>query len=277
MRKRIVFLMIVSLSILLLLSSFAFCIIGAFDRSDHDYISPATAARLNMVCDFKADRIEKVYFWEAADIIHMDLEHLNESLALKQNHYAFICESNVNIMAVQGLKSVLWHSTISHKNEEQMARDIASVTALTVEGRGEFPVNNVYGFICRENPTYTLALYDTDMGFIWGIYQLPSSVVYLTHEEFLKYVPRDIALVEAEIEEARETGTALRGGYGYLKEELATYHPINVTLVREEGLFWTNSRLGTLYMIACAILHAAIVAVVWYVISLRKKKRLLHA
>ena len=118
-----------------------------------------------------------------------------------------------------------------------------------------------------------LILYDTDIGYIVSLYDFarhvnaPPSyrIQWFMYDDFLRYRQRDMELIMEEVEKVKNSQEEIYGYYGPGCEyaDPAEYNALNATLITEEKS-WNNSHEAILYIIACAILHVALVCAIWY-------------
>ena len=258
----------VMLSGIVVLSSLIFVVIGALPPSDINDISPAIGARFKIASYFVfgTQEVVRVYMPLANEMIQTDLSELPKVLTQKPEGFISF-DGTYTHRCFEVDRSPLELGGIIFRRPEAYF-DAITVEALNVEGKGVVPIHNQYFFSCNGNPKYTLILYDTDMGYIVALYgatgmmkddQSFPQIFYFAYEDFIRYAQRDYVLTMEHFDEAAKSGERLKYGY----EDPAGYNPLNVTLITEEK-GWNNSHEAILYIIACAILHVALVCAIWY-------------
>ena len=266
----------VMLSGIVVLSSLIFVVIGALPPSDINDISPAIGARLKIASYFVFDTKEvvRVYTMPTTELLQTDLSQLQDALSKDA-----ISQETETFAAFRGEKtSMFFESDLLQIDratiyEEEAVFDTINAKSLNIDGKESALVRNRYLFVCRDNPKYTMILYDTDIGYIVALYGMIewddvhstynfNAIWYFKYEDFARYAQRDLELIKEAVDKLEEEGEWYEGpGFGY--QDPAGYNPLNVTLITEEKS-WNNSHEAILYIIACAILHVALVCAIWY-------------
>ena len=253
------------LSGIVALSSLIFVVIGALPRSDINDIPPATGAKLKIAfySAFDIEELIRVYTLPMEELIQTDISEIPEVLSQEPKAFASFDGMYVH----KFFESDLLELSSAILNRREAYFDATKVKALDVEGKGIVPIRNQYLIACNVDPEYTLILYDTDMGHIVAFYdatyvikegQSFPQIFYFAYEDFVRYAQRDYILVMEKL-----SGEPKYGGVAYGYEDPTGYNPLNVTLITEEKS-WNNSHEAILYIIACAILHVALVCAIWY-------------
>ena len=256
------------LSGMMVLSCLVFVVIGALPRSDINDISPATSAKIKIASCFDTTEVIKVYEVSLGKTLQTFIPQLQDVLSQRELFVTFDKEGVVAFI-VSGLERVPrvpqggWGSP--------MFFDIANAKSLVIEGYGVVSIRNLYGILCYD-PQYALILYDTDIGYVVSLYRAvinyndphdaPPSyrTTWFMYDDFLRYRQRDKELI---IEEVNSWKEPMFGGPGCEYADPAEYNALNATLITEEKR-WNNSHEAILYIIACAILHVALVCAIWY-------------
>ena len=250
----------------IVLSSLVWVVVGALPCTNINDISPAMGARIKIASCFEIDEVIKFFTISVDDLIQIGPENLSDNLQNEEfffYHYLSRSEDKkYDDFSISNLSIIKERFRLYYMTGFDI---MANVEFLYTEQK--ITIYNTFIFACLEIPQYAMALYDTDVGYIVAIEDVHRKyddqsfcgMIYFTYEDFVKYSKRDQELIWEEVNSWEES---MFGGPSQMMENPINYNPLNVVKIEKKR--WNNSHEAILYIIACAILHVALVCAIWY-------------